>query len=375
MTFTVDDRARRRARRRHGDDRRADPARRSVPQPRPRHRRQGRSSSPATSVRALPSVDFDEAFDFLDARGRRHVGSISRRSTRPPPRDQSGRELNVTVGELERTVAEVRDLTDALPGPGGRDRRVRRRHLDRASASSATASRRCAGSSAPGARRSPRSRPTRTRSSRGSPSCPACSTGRRGPARRAAAAARGAAAGRRGARGRARPRAGARRHRAARLRHGPRPSRTSPACRRCASCCALVILGGPTVPGLEASVRNLVPLLSLRGPAAQGHRLVLLQLRGVTAHGDSDGAWARFAIMFEPGEVIDEPAPATCYPEDDVPVEHRRLPQRLPGARRRGRPGALRARLVPAPEAVQAAAPAAVGVRLASRVGNLPIRV
>ena len=80
----------------------------------------------------------------------------------------------------------------------------------------------------------------------------------------------------------------------------------------------VVVLGGPAVPGLEASVRNLVPLLRYAAPRIRGIASFFSNFAGLTSHGDSDGAWARFAIMFEPGELLDQPTEATCYPEDDV---------------------------------------------------------
>ena len=43
-------------------------------------------------------------------------------------------------------------------------------------------------------------------------------------------------------------------------------------------------------------------------------------MASVTAHGDSTGRWARFAILFEPGELNDAPTPSVCTPEDDVPA-------------------------------------------------------
>ena len=43
-------------------------------------------------------------------------------------------------------------------------------------------------------------------------------------------------------------------------------------------------------------------------------------MAAVTAHGDSTAKWARFAILFEPGELADNPTPAVCEPEDDIPV-------------------------------------------------------
>jgi hypothetical protein len=67
-------------------------------------------------------------------------------------------------------------------------------------------------------------------------------------------------------------------------------------------------------------VRNLVPLLRYAAPRSQGIVSFFANFAGLTSHGDSDGAWARFAIMFEPGEVADTPLPASCRPEDDVAV-------------------------------------------------------
>jgi hypothetical protein len=41
-------------------------------------------------------------------------------------------------------------------------------------------------------------------------------------------------------------------------------------------------------------------------------------MASVTAHGDEAGRWARFAILFEPGELSDLPTPSTCSPDDDA---------------------------------------------------------
>ena len=105
-------------------------------------------------------------------------------------------------------------------------------------------------------------------------------------------------------------------------------------------------------------MRNLVPLLRYAAPRTRGIVSFFSNFAGLTAHGDSDGAWARFAIMFEPGEVADAPTPATLLPEDDIAANAGPLPQRLPRARRRRRPRAVRAGLLPAAEAVRAAASA-----------------
>jgi hypothetical protein len=67
-------------------------------------------------------------------------------------------------------------------------------------------------------------------------------------------------------------------------------------------------------------VRNLVPLLRYAAPRTKGIVSFFANMASVTAHGDSDGAWARFAILFEPGELTDSPAQATCRPEDDGPL-------------------------------------------------------
>ena len=80
----------------------------------------------------------------------------------------------------------------------------------------------------------------------------------------------------------------------------------------------VVILAGPAVPGLEAGVRNLIPLLRYTAPRIGGITSFFANMASATAHGDSAGKWARFAIMFLPGELLDSPSPATCRPEDDI---------------------------------------------------------
>lgn len=69
-----------------------------------------------SKVRARDSVDFDEAFDFLDAKGRRHVKSILSElddATRAP---DGAERLNVTVGGLTRTLRQLRAFTGNLRG-------------------------------------------------------------------------------------------------------------------------------------------------------------------------------------------------------------------------------------------------------------------
>ncbi len=179
---------------------------------------------------------------------------------------------------------------------------------------------RCAGSSAPAARPSTRLRPTPTRSPTRSPSCRRFST----PEPRRCAGGRPLLR-------EAQPLLADLREAAPDLAPaiadlGPLASDTVEVVKEVSGLPTLrkllrvVVLGGPAVPGLESSVRNLVPLLRYAAPRSKGVVSFFSNLVSVTNHGDADGAWARFAILFEPGEVVDEPLPATCYPEDDVAV-------------------------------------------------------
>jgi phospholipid/cholesterol/gamma-HCH transport system substrate-binding protein len=270
------------------------------------------------SVDARPSVDFDEAFDFLDADGRRHLDSIIDtldEATRSP---RSGTQLNQALGELSRTVAGIRALTDALHGQepqisgfvgdssivltelGRREDALRRVVASGRLALDALASN------------------TDSLSD--------------GIAELPGVLASGAEALRR-----VRPLLREARPLVAELRDaapdlapaiadiGPLAADTTETVKDVSGLPSLrkllrvVVLGGPAVPGLEASVRNLVPLLRYTAPRIRGIASFFSNFAGLTAHGDSDGAWARFAIMFEPGELTDQPTKATCYPEDDVP--------------------------------------------------------
>jgi phospholipid/cholesterol/gamma-HCH transport system substrate-binding protein len=276
----------------------------------------GELESGAT-VRALPSVDFDEAFDFLDKTGRRHVDSIIETLDQATVSDRSGTELNQTLGELARTVSELRDLTDALHGQedeiagfvadtstvvgelGSREQALRRVVASGRAALAALASN--TGSLEQGIAELPAVLESGT------------------------AALRGAEPLLREARPLVREVRKAAPDLAPALADiGPLASDTVETVKDVSGLPSLrkllrvVVLGGPAVPGLEASVRNLVPLLRYAAPRTKGIVSFFSNFAGLTAHGDSDGAWARFAIMFEPGEIADSPTPATCLPEDDV---------------------------------------------------------
>lgn len=271
------------------------------------------------SVKALASVDFDEALDFLDAKGRRHLGSTIDTLDQATRSEESGAELNATVGELGRMVGEVRDLTDALHGQedeiaalvgdtstvvgelGAREAALRRIVVSGRAALGELAAN--AHSLSSGVAELP------------------------GVLAAGAETLRGA----RPLLAEARPLVRELRRAAPDLATtfsdiGPLAADTVDTVRSISGLPSLrkllevVVLGGPAVPGLEASVRNLVPLLRYAAPRANGITSFFANMASATAHGDSDGAWARFAILFEPGELTDEPTPAVCGPEDDLPV-------------------------------------------------------
>ncbi len=67
-------------------------------------------------VAGIESVDFDEALAFLDEDGQEHARSILDEVKAAVRSDTGAEELNNTLGGLTRTVYELRALTDALKG-------------------------------------------------------------------------------------------------------------------------------------------------------------------------------------------------------------------------------------------------------------------
>jgi phospholipid/cholesterol/gamma-HCH transport system substrate-binding protein len=67
-------------------------------------------------VKALPSVDFDEALDFLDKTGRAHLRSTLDTLGRGASTPGNGARLNGTVGGLSRTIETLNATTQALQG-------------------------------------------------------------------------------------------------------------------------------------------------------------------------------------------------------------------------------------------------------------------
>jgi len=63
-----------------------------------------------------PSVDFDEALDFLDSEGRERVRSLIGTVGRGLGPEGNGAALNGTVGGTSRTILELKQLTETLDG-------------------------------------------------------------------------------------------------------------------------------------------------------------------------------------------------------------------------------------------------------------------
>jgi phospholipid/cholesterol/gamma-HCH transport system substrate-binding protein len=271
------------------------------------------------TVQALPSVDFDEALDFLDARGRAHTRSIIDTLDDATSSPESGTELNQTVAELSRTTASLRDLVDALHGQEDqitglvRDSSVVIGTLGEREAALREIV--AAGHAALAALAS------NTRSlEEGIDELP----GLLGSGANALRAARPLLE-------EARPLLAEIRDAAPDLapalaESGPLAADTIEITKSVSGLPTLrkllrvVELTGDAVPGLEESVRNLVPLLRYAAPRTKGIVSFFSNMASVTAHGDSDGAWARFAILLDPGELTDNPEQATCHPEDDVAI-------------------------------------------------------
>ncbi len=264
-------------------------------------------------VKGMPSVNFDQALSFLDAKGRAHVRSILHSLAQANRGNQGGEELNATLAELSRTVAQLRDLTAALHGQEAnlaglvRDSSVVLHELGT------------------------REQSLRTIVAAGRATLDGLATNttslKQGLDELPGLLASGTSALRR-----ARPLLTEARPLVSKLNAAapdlepvldrlPKLSTDTvhivsrlsgiPALR---DTLKLVSAVGPLVPKLEAGARNLVTLLRFTAPRANGIAAFFANMASATAHGDSHGRWARFYINLEPGELADSPTAANCRP-------------------------------------------------------------
>ncbi len=270
-------------------------------------------------VKALDSVDFDEGLDFLDAQGREHVRSVVGTLDDATRSEGSGGRLNSTVANLARTIRNLRALTRALEGQEDEIAGLTR---DGALVLEELGSREAALRSIVGS---------------GRISLEAIASGRAsleeglGELPRLLDSTREVLAQARPLIADARPVVSGLRRGAPDLvtilsEVGPLSGDAIDAIAGLAGIPSLrktleiVTLLRTTAPKLAPAARNLVGGLRYTAPRAGGIASFFANFASVTAHGDSTGRWARFSILFEPGEANDAPTPATCEPEDDIPA-------------------------------------------------------
>ncbi|MGI9020844.1 MAG: MlaD family protein [Solirubrobacterales bacterium] len=270
-------------------------------------------------VEALDSVDFDEGLDFLGARGRGHVRSTISTLDEATQADDAGVRLNGTVANLARTVRNLRAVTRALEGQEDEIAGLTR---DGALVLEELGSREAALRSIVGSGRVALEAVASGRASfeQGLGELPPLLEETREllvQARPLIADARPVVTGlRRGAPdlvsilSEVGPLSGDAIDAIAGLAGIPSLRKTL----------ELVTLLRQVAPKLAPAARNLVGGLRYTAPRAGGIASFFANMASATAHGDSTGRWARFAILFEPGEMNDAPTPAVCAPEDDVPV-------------------------------------------------------
>jgi phospholipid/cholesterol/gamma-HCH transport system substrate-binding protein len=282
----------------------------------PGHAAAGELESGET-VRSVSSVDFDEAFAFLDEKGRGHVKSILDELADATRSDESPQRLNETVGELARTTSELRVLTGALQGQeedlaglvrdsatvlgelGDREAALRaivasgRDTLDALAINTESLDEGLA--ELPGVLDAARSvlansgplleqaGPLVRELRRAAPDLVPVLDDLPSVAADAVDVTSGLSG--------------------------------IPALRKTLE---VVTLIEPSIDAVEAQTRNLIPVLRYLADRRRSVGAFFANMAAVTAHGDRLGRWARFAIILEPGELLDQPTPAICEPEDDV---------------------------------------------------------
>lgn len=273
---------------------------------------------------SLPSVDFDEALDFLDEDGRAHLQSLLNTFSEGASAEGNGARLNGTVGGASRTVEQLNLLTKTLEGQeaeisalvldastvlgelGSREQALRtivgsgRVTLDALAANTTSLEQGLA--ELPGLLDAGRSSLASSR--------PLLVEARPFLRRLRAIAPD------------LRPvlaKIGPLSRDAADVIAGLRPFRkaTAPLWRTAVT---TLQLSAPVVTKLDPAVRNLVGFMQYLAPRSNSVAAFFSNIAGALAHGDSNGSWARFGLNIEPGELSDTPTPAVCQPEDDVPV-------------------------------------------------------
>ncbi len=275
-------------------------------------------------VTALASVDFDEALDFLDKRGRKRLRSVLDTVAEGASTEGNGARLNGTIGGISRTVNGLNSVVTALEGQendlaalsrdastvlaelGSREEALRtivgsgRRTLDGLATN--TASTQQGLKALPGLldsgqaaleRAQPllvEARPLVADLRAVAPDLKPV-LGRLGPlAEDTAVSIEGLPRFRRGI---------------APLINTTRKS---------------LALATPVIDRLQPAVRNLVPLLRYLAPRSNGVASFFSTLSSVTAHGDDRGRWVRFNMNIVPPEALGQTAPGVCAPEDDIPA-------------------------------------------------------
>jgi phospholipid/cholesterol/gamma-HCH transport system substrate-binding protein len=273
-----------------------------------------------SDIEALPSVDFDEALSFLDETGRQHLRSILHTVAQGAATEGNGERLNGTVGGLSRTVIQLQRVTSALSGQedqissiaqngatvlgvlGDREASIRdivgsgRRTLD--GLASDTASLQQGVGELPGllAAGTDSLRDARPLLSEAHPVIRRLR--RMAPKLQPAIHDVGPVSGD-----------------ASAVISGLRPFRiaATPLLGRTHEA---LVAAKPAIEQLIPAVRNLQPLLAYLAPRSQGFVSFFSNLASATAHGDSNGRWARFELVPVPGELLGGPGglPSNAYP-------------------------------------------------------------
>jgi phospholipid/cholesterol/gamma-HCH transport system substrate-binding protein len=275
---------------------------------------QGAGAAPSGfEVAGKPSVNFDQALSFLDAKGRAHVRSLLRTLTQAGKVPDAGEKLNGTVYELTRTVHQLRELTGALKGQES--------DLAGLVSDSSTVLHELGS----------REQSLRTIVAAGRTTLDALGSHTRSVEQAVAETPSLLATGRHVLR-ESRPLFRESLPLVNKLNAAapdlkpildqlPQLSADTvdvvshlsgiPTLRKTLEVVKII---GPLVPALEAATRNLVPQLQYMAPRTKSLSSFFANMASATAHGDSIGRWARFYIGTEPGELTDNPLPNNCAP-------------------------------------------------------------